>query len=177
MKFITQCSVLVLALAGATQVSAVEVDFSGYARAGIGLSGKGGGQVCFGLANADTKWRLGNECDYTIEPTFTAKFAKLDDKSAWGVVVMPKVYRTWANNNANAATFGDELPVNMGQLYFFGEKKKAYRSSPTAGSGGGAATTTACSWASTTNSSKTRTATEPVSKTCSSSAASSRSPG
>jgi maltoporin len=121
MKFITQCSVLVLALAGATQVSAVEVDFSGYARAGIGLSGKGGGQVCFGLANADTKWRLGNECDYTIEPIFTAKFAKLDDKSAWGVVVMPKVYRTWANNNANAATFGDELPVNMGQLYFFGE--------------------------------------------------------
>lgn len=121
MKFITQCSVLVLALAGATQAGAVEVDFSGYARAGIGLSGKGGGQVCFGLANADTKWRLGNECDYTIEPTFTAKFAKLDDKSAWGVVVMPKVYRTWANNNANAANFGDELPVNMGQLYFFGE--------------------------------------------------------
>src|SRR5688572_27621524 len=47
------------------------LEFAGYARAGVGLAVRGGKQVCFGLAGADAKWRLGNECDYVIEPQFT----------------------------------------------------------------------------------------------------------
>src|ERR1041384_4608359 len=38
-----------------------QIEFGGYARAGVGLAGKGGKQVCFNLPGADTHWRLGNE--------------------------------------------------------------------------------------------------------------------
>src|SRR4051812_14853585 len=40
----------------------VQLDFNGYARAGVGLTIRGGKQVCFNLPGADTHWRLGNEC-------------------------------------------------------------------------------------------------------------------
>src|SRR5690242_1115224 len=49
------------------------LESAGYARAGVGLAVKGGKQVCFVLNGADTKWRLGNECDYVIEPQFTGR--------------------------------------------------------------------------------------------------------
>jgi len=59
------------------------VEFSGYGRAAVGLNPRGGKQVCFGLAGADTKWRLGNECDYVFEPQFTGRLVTLEDKSSW----------------------------------------------------------------------------------------------
>ncbi len=123
MRQLARCSLLALALAGGSQIAgaADALEFHGYFRAGIGLNSAGGGQVCFGLAGADTKYRLGNECDYVIEPTFTARIASPADKSSWGITFMPKVYRTFAGGSANANTFGDELPVNMGQIYLFGE--------------------------------------------------------
>src|SRR5262245_40548171 len=39
----------------------ISLEFTGYGRAGVGLNIRGGHQVCYGLAGADTKWRLGNE--------------------------------------------------------------------------------------------------------------------
>ena len=123
MRQLARCSLLALALAGGSQIASAAdpIEFHGYFRAGIGLNASGGGQVCFGLAGADTKYRLGNECDVVIEPTFTARIASPSDKSSWGITFMPKVYRTFAGGSANANTFGDELPVNMGQIYLFGE--------------------------------------------------------
>ena len=61
--------------------------FSGYMRASTGVSAVGGSQVCFGLPGADTKWRLGNECDYDVEPTFDFKVAEFEG-SPWHVVAM-----------------------------------------------------------------------------------------
>src|SRR6516225_7182174 len=104
MRQLARCSLLALALAGGSQIASAAdpIEFHGYFRAGIGLNASGGGQVCFGLAGADTKYRLGNECDVVIEPTFTARIASPSDKSSWGITFMPKVYRTFAGGSANA---------------------------------------------------------------------------
>jgi len=97
------------------------IEFAGYARAGVGLNVKGGKQVCFGLAGADAKWRLGNECDYVIEPQFTGRLVTLADKSSWGVVVMPGLYRTYEDPNGADRTFQSNIPAEFRQIYFFGE--------------------------------------------------------
>jgi len=93
------------------------VEFSGYARAGVGLNIRGGKEVCFVLNGADAKWRLGNECDYVIEPQFTGRLVQRDDGSNWGVVVMPGLYRTW---DSPGPAFND-VPSVFRQIYFFGE--------------------------------------------------------
>jgi maltoporin len=97
------------------------IEFSGYTRAGVGLNVRGGKQVCFGLPGADTKWRLGNECDYVIEPKFTAKILALQDKSSWGAVVMPALYRSYEDPNGADKTYFANLPVEFKQVYFYGE--------------------------------------------------------
>jgi maltoporin len=101
------------------------IEFSGYGRAGVGLAIRGGKQVCFGLGGADAKWRLGNECDYVIEPQFTGRLVTLANGSSWGVVVMPGLYRTWEDpagaNDTSDATFFDNIPTRFNQFYFFGE--------------------------------------------------------
>lgn len=93
------------------------VEFAGYARAGVGLNVRGGKEVCFVLNGADAKWRLGNECDYVIEPQFTGRLVQRDDGSNWGVVVMPGLYRTW---DGAGPAFND-VPTVFRQIYFFGE--------------------------------------------------------
>ena len=99
----------------------VALEFAGYARAGVGLAIKGGKQVCFVLNGADTKWRLGNECDYVIEPQFTGRLVQRDDGSNWGVVVMPGLYRTWEDPNGADKTWFNDVPTVFRQIYFFGE--------------------------------------------------------
>jgi len=42
-------------------------DFHGYFRSGIGSTGSGGDQACFQSNGADSKYRLGNECETYIE--------------------------------------------------------------------------------------------------------------
>ncbi|MGC3996565.1 MAG: carbohydrate porin [Anaeromyxobacter sp.] len=126
MRHLAKWSGLILAVLVAMPAAAADLEFNGYARAGVGLAAAGGGQVCFGLAGADTKYRLGNECDYTLEPTFTSRFVKKEDKSAWGIVVMPSLYRTYqqltveSSDGADVGMF-DNLPVRFGQIYLFGE--------------------------------------------------------
>ncbi len=123
-----------LALVGlaATPTQAAEgLQFHGYARAGAGLNPSGGGQVCFQLAGADVKWRLGNECDYVIEPNFNYDILTLDDKSTWGFHVMPSIYKAYepqgslVRDDAGAAigtaSWFDDLPVRFGQIYFYGK--------------------------------------------------------
>lgn len=128
----TQRLIAALALAGAagSALAAPPVEFSGYFRAGVGVNTRGGNQVCFGLAGADTKYRLGNECDYVIEPTFDAKLAEYEG-SDWHVRVMPSVYKAWDARPASQdpvtgdVTFGygpDQLTTRFGQIYAYGDK-------------------------------------------------------
>jgi maltoporin len=53
--------------AGIMSVQAMAVDFHGYARSGIGWTGSGGEQQCFQAAGAQSKYRLGNECETYAE--------------------------------------------------------------------------------------------------------------
>ena len=81
----TKPLIIAMTLAGAAgaALAAPPIEFSGYMRAGVGVNTRGGNQVCFGLAGADTKFRLGNECDYVVEPTFDAKLADALGKPEW----------------------------------------------------------------------------------------------
>jgi len=110
-----------LAGIGTAAMAAPPVEFSGYMRAGVGVNARGGTQVCFGLPGADTKWRLGNECDYVIEPSFNSKIAEYEG-SDWHVHFMPSAYRAWGDNEFNvpAGKRGDELVTRFGQVYTYG---------------------------------------------------------
>lgn len=57
------------------------VDFKGYARSGIGWTGSGGEQQCFQATGANSKYRLGNECDTYAEIQLGQEVWKEGEKS------------------------------------------------------------------------------------------------
>ncbi|QWA10683.1 maltoporin [Sodalis ligni] len=57
------------------------VDFKGYLRSGIGWTGSGGEQQCFKATGADSKYRLGNECETYAEIELGQEVWKDGDKS------------------------------------------------------------------------------------------------
>lgn len=111
-----------MALAGAAVAAHAgpTIDFSGYMRAGTGVNTRGGTQVCYGLGGAETKWRLGNECDYVVEPNINAKLAEFEG-SDWHVHVMPSVYKAWDSGQ----TSPDTLTTRFGQIYTYGDHVSA----------------------------------------------------
>src|SRR5690606_36871432 len=73
---------LALAIAaGILSAQAGAVDFKGYARSGIGWTGSGGEQQCFQATGADSKYRLGNECETYAEIKLGQEVWKEADKS------------------------------------------------------------------------------------------------
>lgn len=125
MRYIAQCSLIALALAWVSPAAAGELEFHGYIRAGMGLATTGGPGVCYGLSGADSKFRLGNECDYVIEPIFTYHVAKLEDGSDWGLRIQSGIYRTWqglpaGSSDAQDVTGFSNLPVQFQEVYVFG---------------------------------------------------------
>ncbi|HYD41596.1 MAG TPA: carbohydrate porin [Anaeromyxobacter sp.] len=110
-------TVLAIVAAFATTAAASDIEFHGYTRVGIALNSEGGNGVCYRLGGADADFRLGNECDYVIEPNFEITMAKLDDKSSWGFHFMPKVYKRWQPMGGRDL---DTLAMWVGQVYFFG---------------------------------------------------------
>lgn len=118
MKQLYPVIALSVAAAFGSAAHAATVDFSGYFRAGTGLNTAGGTMTCFKAPGADTKWRLGNECDYVIEPNLNATLATLDDKSEWHVHFMPSVFKAWGGAADGA---GDQsLITRFGQVYAYG---------------------------------------------------------
>ena len=67
--------------AGIMSVQAMAVDFHGYARSGIGWTGSGGEQQCFQATGAQSKYRLGNECETYAELKLGQEVWKEGDKS------------------------------------------------------------------------------------------------
>jgi maltoporin len=121
MKTLPLFTALALAGAAGSALAAPPIEFSGYFRAGVGVNTRGGNQVCYGLSGADTKFRLGNECDYVVEPTFDAKLAEYEG-SDWHVRVMPSVYKGWdSGNTANNGNGPDQLTTRFGQIYAYGQ--------------------------------------------------------
>lgn len=88
-------------------------------RSGIGASMQGGGQSCFQLLGAESRYRLGNECEQYAELELRQDVLSMDDGSVLsvggmasffneydrsfefqgenGAVRMPQLYGTWAN--------------------------------------------------------------------------------
>ncbi len=67
--------------AGILSAQAGAVDFKGYARSGIGWTGSGGAQQCFQATGAQSKYRLGNECETYAELKLGQEVWKEGDKS------------------------------------------------------------------------------------------------
>ncbi|EMH4164372.1 maltoporin [Pluralibacter gergoviae] len=67
--------------AGVLSAQALAVDFHGYARSGIGWTGSGGEQKCFQATGAQSKYRLGNECETYAELKLGQEVWKEGDKS------------------------------------------------------------------------------------------------
>lgn len=109
MKNFVKFSLLAIVAASATVASAADLEFHGYARGGLGFNTAGGNQIAFMQGvSGKSKFRLGNEADWCLEPGFTMSFTKLDDKSAWGVHMLPATYRRF--NNGGVKTVGTGLP-------------------------------------------------------------------
>ena len=67
--------------AGVMSAQALAVDFHGYARSGICWTGSGGEQQCFQATGAQSKYRLGNECETYAELKLGQEVWKEGDKS------------------------------------------------------------------------------------------------
>lgn len=119
--------------AQAAMAQSPAIEYSGYFRAGTGVNAAGGTMVCYGLPGADVKWRLGNECDYVIEPNFAVKLAS-SEGSDFYVHLMPSAYRAWGGaefqtsitpvpGGPNVISSGTtELVTRFGQVYAYGTK-------------------------------------------------------
>ncbi|KAA5931458.1 maltoporin [Pantoea sp. Bo_2] len=66
---------------GTLSAPTMAVDFTGYARSGIGWTGSGGEQQCFQATGAQSKYRLGNECETYAELKLGQEVWKEGDKS------------------------------------------------------------------------------------------------
>lgn len=63
LKTTLNCSLAAASLCLALPLSAQALEFGGYVRSGVGTSVNSGKQQCFQLPGAQTKYRLGNECE------------------------------------------------------------------------------------------------------------------
>lgn len=66
---------------GTLSAPTMAVDFTGYARSGIGWTGSGGEQQCFQATGAQSKYRMGNECETYAELKLGQEVWKEGDKS------------------------------------------------------------------------------------------------
>ena len=76
-----QVPLAIAVAAGILSAQAGAVDFKGYARSGIGWTGSGGEQQCFQATGAQSKYRLGNECETYAEIKLGQEVWKEGDKS------------------------------------------------------------------------------------------------
>ncbi|WP_051219017.1 maltoporin [Oceanobacter kriegii] len=107
MKRVTMTpKILACAIAGiaAMPVSASDLDFYGYFRAGVGTATEGGEQACYKADGAGSKYRLGNECDNYYEAGFKGTLYEANG-------------RTFRLNTMMAGTDSDALnPVQIAVL-------------------------------------------------------------
>ncbi|WP_458239236.1 carbohydrate porin, partial [Pseudomonas sp. P5_A2_2] len=100
--------------AGFLPVDAYSTDFSGYYRTGVGDSTQGGTQSCFQLPGAQSKYRLGNECEQYLELDLRQDLLSLDDGSTLSVEGMAQ----FNNEYGHAPKFdGEHGYTRMSQLY------------------------------------------------------------
>ncbi|MGC8101816.1 maltoporin [Metapseudomonas otitidis] len=90
------------------------VEFSGYVRSGAGGSSEGGAQSCFQLPGAQSKYRLGNECEQYMELDLRQDLLKLDDGSVVSVEGMAQLYNQYGHTPKFTGDYGF---ARMNQMY------------------------------------------------------------
>ncbi len=71
------------------------LEFAGYLRSGVGTSTGSGKQQCFQLPGAQTKYRLGNECEQYAELELRQDLLTFDDGSVLSVDAMASLYNKY----------------------------------------------------------------------------------
>ena len=71
------------------------LEFAGYLRSGAGTSTGSGKQQCFQLPGAQSKYRLGNECEQYAELELRQDLLTLDDGSVLSVDAMASLYNKY----------------------------------------------------------------------------------
>lgn len=97
------------ALAAACALAATTahaVDFSGYFRAGPGMTKSGASRACYNLSGAGQHWRLGNECDFYGEFGLSQGFKA--EGVEYKATLMTRLY-------SNATDIGGVSPGKTGQ--------------------------------------------------------------
>ena len=90
------------------------LEFSGYLRSGVGSATNGRSQYCFQLPGAQSKSRLGNECEQYGELELRQDLFTLDDGSVLSVDGMASLY----NRYDRTPTFqGENGAARMPQMY------------------------------------------------------------
>lgn len=77
------------------QVQALE--FTGYVRSGVGSADSGDSQACFQLPGAQSKYRLGNECEQYSELDLRQDLLTLDDGSVVSVEAMVQLFNEYGH--------------------------------------------------------------------------------
>lgn len=95
-------------------LSAQALEFSGYMRSGVGNSLNGGKQSCFQLPGAESKYRLGNECEQYAELELRQDVYSFDDGSVLSVDGMVSLYNQY---NRELTFQGDNGAARLPQLY------------------------------------------------------------
>lgn len=114
MKSSLNHSICIASLCLLAPLSASALEFAGYLRSGVGNSLNGGKQSCFKLPGAESKYRLGNECEQYAELELRQDILTLDDGSVLSVDGMASFY----NQYNHQLTFqGEKGSVRMPQLY------------------------------------------------------------
>jgi len=100
-----QVPLAIAVAAGILSAQAGAVDFKGYARSGIGWTGSGGEQQCFQTTGADSKYRLGNECETYAEVKLGQEVWKEADKSFYfdsNIAYKTAQLNDWEDSNTPA---------------------------------------------------------------------------
>ena len=114
MKSSLNHSICIASLCLLAPLSASALEFAGYLRSGVGNSLNGGKQSCFKLPGAESKYRLGNECEQYAELELRQDVYSFDDGSVLSVDGMASLY----NQYDRALTFqGDNGSARLPQLY------------------------------------------------------------
>ncbi len=90
------------------------LEFTGYLRSGIGESTSSGKQACFQLPGAQSKYRLGNECEQYAELDLRHDLFTFGDGSVLSIEGMAALYNEY---NYSPRFTGDHGWARMNQLY------------------------------------------------------------
>ncbi|OHV08665.1 maltoporin [Kushneria phosphatilytica] len=112
-----------LGLLGATCLAptlahaAINPDFFGYARSGIGSTAGGGSQTCFKAAGAPAKYRLGNECETYAEIGLGAQLYQQQD-TTFGF--SSRVAYVTDQGNDSESLYNDGNDIALREMYVTG---------------------------------------------------------